>query len=144
MLPVPMPAVEHDFMHNVSICSPNKDKAGAIWVCTWEISSTRPLSEAIFNFIPEYQYHFFKMWPSRADLSLTYSNGSRLILLSPLKMETVTKILIKMCPLSFDGAICPPPHELRKGDYWIRHHLSIHPSVRPLTSNNFTQLCLSQ
>ncbi len=31
--------------------------------------------------------------------------GSRLILLSPLQMETVTKIFIKMRPLSFDGII---------------------------------------
>ncbi len=37
---------------------------------------------------------------------------------------------------------CPPPHEVRKGDYWIRHRLSVRPSVRPLTSN--PQLCLSR
>ncbi len=24
---------------------------------------------------------------------------------------------------------CPPPHEVRKGDYWIRHRLSVRPSV---------------
>ncbi len=43
--------------------------------------------------------------PSRADLSWTYSSGSRLILFGPLQMGTVTKILIKMRPLSTDGAI---------------------------------------
>ncbi len=39
-------------------------------------------------------------------------------------------------PLHFMHPIfCPPPHEVRKGDYWIRHRLSVRPSVRPLTSN---------
>ena len=45
------------------------------------------------------------MWPSIADQSRTQPNGSRLILVNPLQMETVTKILIKMRPLSIDGAI---------------------------------------
>ncbi len=39
------------------------------------------------------------------EYSRTCMKGSRPIILSPLQMETVTKILIKMCPLSTDGAI---------------------------------------
>ena len=42
------------------------------------------------------------MWPSD---SRTHPNGCRFILLSPLQMETVTKILIKVRPLLTDGAI---------------------------------------
>ena len=45
------------------------------------------------------------MWPSIADQLRTYPNGSHLILFSPLQVETVTKILIKMRPLSIDGAM---------------------------------------
>ncbi len=32
---------------------------------------------------------------------------------------------------------CSPPHEVRKGNYWIRHR----PSVRPFTSNNSKSFC---
>ncbi len=32
---------------------------------------------------------------------------------------------------------CPPPHEMRKGKYWIRHHLSI----RPFASNDSKSFC---
>ncbi len=35
-----------------------------------------------------------------------------------------------ICPIL---VFCPPPHEVRKGDYWIRHRLS----VRLFTLNNF-------
>ncbi len=62
------------------------------------IRCTRPLSETIFV----YQCHFFKIWQSTADH--TWRTPAKIIL-SPLQMETVTKILIKMCPLSTDGAI---------------------------------------
>ena len=29
------------------------------------------------------------------------------------------------------ASFCPPPHEVRKGDYCIRHRLSVRPAVMP-------------
>ena len=58
--------------------------------------------ESLGHFWKPYQCHFLKMWLSD---SRTHPNGCRFILLSPLRMETVTKILIKIRPLSNDGAI---------------------------------------
>ena len=39
---------------------------------------------------------------------------------------------------------CSPPHEVRKGKYWIRHCLSVRPSVCPFTSNNSNSFVVIQ
>ena len=95
--------------NDVSICSPNKDMAGAIRVCPWEIGSTRHLRNPYYLDLGQIgdtciSMPLFKVCQEE-PISHTQNNGSCLILLSPLQMETVPKILIKMRPLSTDGAI---------------------------------------
>ncbi len=55
--------------------------------------------------VRESQCHSFKMWTSVHVTAVSSVRGLPHIFISALQMETVTKILIKMRPLSTDGAI---------------------------------------
>ena len=54
----------------------------------------------------------------------------RSVLVTALKCNRIYQRCRFFCILYF----CPPPHEVRKGGYWIRHRLSVRPSVRPFTT----------
>ncbi len=49
---------------------------------------------------------------------------------------------IKSISTSVSGPVqmifCPLPHEVRKGDYWIGHRLSVRPSVRPSVGGRYS------
>ncbi len=77
---------------------------GAILILVFNtlVSPSVVLSKILQRLVkPGYQWHI----QAEYSRSWKHPHGSRLILLSPLQMETVSKILNKMRPLSIDGAI---------------------------------------
>ncbi len=66
---------------------------------------SRPLPEAILVYGRHESLPLFKMWASAHVTTASFIRWLPHIILCLLQMETVTKILIKMHPLSTDGAI---------------------------------------